>query len=143
MGSLGDGPHEFLGPKNGACPLCHQPREHWKHRGPAACDFCADLRVAWRYPTKEVTAVPGPLDKGPTMWEAATTLSDAWLACQACHELIEAGRRWPLARRAAEHFIAQRADVVLEHGEQLSLVRQVYTLHALFFAARQGPALGI
>jgi hypothetical protein len=140
--TLTDKPHEYLGPLGGTCPVCGRAAADPLHHAKPCCDFCTDGRIAWRYPARPVTAALGPPGRGPDL-QTAVRFNDAWLACQPCHELIDRGERHGLARRAATTFAAERPGRALEPHELEGVLRQMASVHALFFANRRGDPVGI
>jgi hypothetical protein len=140
--TLADRPHEYLGQPGRTCPVCGRAAGHRLHQAKPCCDFCTDGRIAWRYPTRPVTAALGPPDGGPDL-RTAVQYNDAWLACQACHELIDRGERHGLARRAAAALAAERRGRALGPHELEGVLRQTASVHALFFANRRGDPVGI
>ena len=80
------------------------------------CDFCADHPAAYRYPTRRAGIVP--------IGDAVVVLPGGdWLACPACHLLVEA-QQWDT--------LSARAKLSTEHGA---------ALWACFRKCRSGPAV--
>ncbi len=67
------------------------------------CDFCNSTDPRWEYPCKDfnsMTTVDVEKNRAKD-W----TMNGAWLACDLCHELIEANNYEGLAERSAEKLI--------------------------------------
>lgn len=94
---------------------------------PPICDFCSEPNPRWQYPASDfIMHVPGPDDYGS---------EGAWAACDACHDLIEAGDGDGLAKRSADKFA--RNTPGMPRSFLLSRIRE---LHEGFWSRRKGPA---
>ena len=94
------------------------------------CDFCRDPEVAWDYPGDDFSETM--VINGHRFTYMST--GGGWLACSACHDLIEAGDRKGLCDRTM-------ADLGPVHGALEAALREdALHLHALFFSHRTGPA---
>ena len=95
------------------------------------CDFCSAINPTWDYPA--TTFHDAPLN--------ANSLAD-WLACDACHTIIEAGNVDALAGRAIRNSAnpSIRAMAIHDLPPMLDTARRLYDE---FFAHRIGPAYRI
>jgi hypothetical protein len=87
------------------------------------CDFCSSRDVAWTYPARNIS-----------LEDINATSMGAWLACNACHALVERGDRGALVERA---FTAPLLQALAEDARSIAFVQR---LQAGFFANRLGPA---
>lgn len=78
------------------------------------CDFCSAPGARWSFPCQDFDDNEGP-----------------WAACDECKDLMVAGRRLPLWRRAVEHELRMNPG-------QTGVLRAVKTAHDGFFAHRIG-----
>jgi hypothetical protein len=97
-------------------PTPHDPATAGAPARRPVCDFCAEQPAAWRYPTRRDGLIP-------VGGVALVLPAGDWLACPACHQLVEAGL-W-LA-------LSIRARLSAEHGA---------VLWAYFRETRGGPAI--
>jgi hypothetical protein len=109
------------------------------------CDFCNNFEPAWEYPCKDFITLSRSLDDpgtliGPEVEDMPDTprkpLSESrgeWLACGACHDLIEANKLAELAKRCAD------ADPWPDHA-YAEHVLMLVALHGAFVEHRTGPA---
>jgi hypothetical protein len=84
---------------------------------------CPGTFPAWRYPAVTLTDMCG------------SRSVDDWLACEECHELIEAGDRNALARRSLTTDSCQMALGVIGQSAVFAYRRD---LHDRFWKARRG-----
>lgn len=93
--------------------------------GEERCDFCHARLPEWRYPCESFTVTfrghPMPGSTG------------AWLACQRCHELIQAEDWETLADRAVRGFEMLPPQVVEEVRNAIKRFHQAFNEH------RTGP----
>ncbi len=89
----------------------------------SVCDFCSSPAPAWRYPADTFHDLFG-----------SRSVED-WLACEACHRLIQSGDRSALARRSLDAPGVRMAVGVLGRVLALDYCRD---LHARFWRARRG-----
>lgn len=99
------------------------------------CDFCSTPDGAWRYPTQtfeteDVNASENGEPYGPI---TPRSVGD-WMACDVCHDDIEANRWDALAKRSL------RGQPAFLRREAMPRIR---TLHRTFVAHRTGPALSL
>lgn len=90
------------------------------------CDFCSEPHPAWGYPAKDFVGY----EVGGLVGESV----GGWAACNACHDLIEAGDRAALARRTLAALPTPADEEVWDF---------VGDLHRKFFEHRCGPAVQI
>jgi hypothetical protein len=94
---------------------------------PPICDFCSAEPVAWEYRTRDSSLnIP---DKGDCI------SGQGWLACQACHELIQAGLRDELAFRSASRLALMEPGMTVTVSLALPAIR---LWHDEFWANRKG-----
>lgn len=107
----------------------------------ARCDFCyePDPEPAWSYACRDFTVeVPEISFLGPVM--------GAWLACRACHDLIEADDYTTLSNRATDEHIRRRtatsaiATRLAGPEYRAALLDALTNFHLQFKALRTGPA---
>jgi hypothetical protein len=91
------------------------------------CDFCSAPHPRWSYPCRpSVTEVAG----------IAVHDMEPWAACDACHQLIQAGNRDGLARRSVETLIASNPEFAPERAELFAFLR--CGAHERFYRTRLG-----
>lgn len=111
------------------------------------CDFCSEQNPTWKYPCKMVNqAGPGgvaitgeviminPGTKEARLMSFYESNPD-FIACQTCHDLIEADEKVPLAIRSIERFMAANPRIPQE-----AAVESVTAVHSRFWLTRNGPA---
>lgn len=114
------------------------------------CDFCSEQNPAWLYPCTMINqggpggaAVTGEVvmvnpDTGEQrLWSVYEDNPD-FLACQSCHDLIEAGEQVALAIRSIDRFVAVNPRVPQEY-----VVESVTAVHSRFWQTRNGPAQAV
>jgi hypothetical protein len=104
----------------GVCDFCSSPEPRWEHR-------CHD--------NESVMIAVGSADELATTMGAGSLGS--WAACDPCHDLIEAGSRDELARRAARRIGEQSG---LPADLTLAATRQA---HRQYWEFRVGPGFPI
>lgn len=96
----------------------------------ALCDLCCSRPGVWRYPTQDFIAYED--------FDRVGVSSGAWLACNDCHLSLQCGDLETLAQRAADNFILDTPEAILE----VEWVRQqMFTLHAQFLEHRRGEPI--
>ena len=103
---------------------------------PVICDFCGSRKPTWEYPAESflitmiVAAPPSDSLKGNSV--------GSWLACDACHRVIETGTSEDLVRRAALNPCVKSG--LVDAGLAIEVARPMYEQ---FFASRRGPAVRV
>jgi hypothetical protein len=87
------------------------------------CDFCSAANPMWEYAADSFFDLCGSRSLG------------AWLACDDCHAVIEAGDREGMVTRAMLNPAMRAATVDKRRAEGY-----ICDLYGRFFAARRGPA---
>ncbi len=88
------------------------------------CDFCSSTPVTHSYPARDIV-IP----------DTRSISRGAWAACEACHDLIEAGDRAGLAVRCADTFELPEGFPPLSFEERISAAT---CIHGQFYKARTG-----
>lgn len=109
------------------------------------CDFCSSPDVHWTYPcsdyankAEQATAVGFQRD-GSLAVESMVIdsfSSGGWACCNACHALIERGRRDKLARRSAKRLLRKNPDLPMSLSNATEHIRR---LQDQFWSHREGP----
>jgi|SRR5215467_8783855 len=94
----------------------------------AICDFCSGVDVTWSYDVEEFQVT-----------EAEWGSIEGWAACDACHELIEAGRRKDLATRALREYFIKHTEVPDLPEVRLIVLNHIQVVHGKFWENKKGP----
>jgi hypothetical protein len=105
------------------------------------CDFCRAPQPAYEYPARDFAATITVTDGGEGEKRSAEWRSQgAWLACEPCAELIDAGEYGKLTVRADKAHDSLRPEHLTRHERDL-LRGALIALHEAFAGAREGPAV--
>jgi hypothetical protein len=99
------------------------------HTEDIRCDFCSDAEVKWSYPANDFIELS-------SMWGSAGD----WAACDACHDLIEAGNQRGLSERSVERYFIHHSIIPDTKQTRALMLREITMLHQAFFHARSGGA---
>ena len=98
------------------------------HTNEIICDFCSKPSVKWTYPAADFVSLS-------TMWGSAGD----WAACNACHDLIEAGDRKGLTARSVDGYFKYGPNLLPDNTTTRALLnREISLLHTVFMEARTG-----
>jgi hypothetical protein len=111
------------------CDFCNAPEPDPMYECPCR-DFSAGVPVIGS--ARRHFGVPD--DVGMTVARSA----GGWCACRACANLVRAGNRKGLERRALES-IRPTIDPALWDRQRVTFVAEIRRLHANFWANREGP----
>jgi hypothetical protein len=96
------------------------------------CDFCSEPHVAWRYPTQNFLAYVVAGIVGQSVGD--------WVACRACHTLIEVGDRAGLLDRSLRTLFDKHPEMRPAEPE---IRHHMAHFHGMFFANKTGAALPV
>lgn len=85
------------------------------------CDFCTGENPEYAYPCKDLEFIA----------ELSASKGE-WCACKTCRDLVEAGDRQSLMRRAKDHLMHNPEFA----GDEAFVIRAVEMLHGMFWANR-------
>lgn len=95
------------------------------------CDFCSASGAPWTYPCDDFTSTVAVHPDGSSMSHGSV---GAWGACDACHDLIEAGDFAGLAERALDAL-----GLAVGGAHAARALAGMRALHEGFRAHRRGP----
>lgn len=99
------------------------------------CDFCSSPDVKWAYKAEPFAGMVLGVDRDGDIMSRHFSSDDGWAACDACHQLIEAGDRDGLIDRCL--YQSHNPDVAAMMHElptKHSQIRQMLeTFHAAFW----------
>lgn len=96
-----------------------------------SCDFCNANHYEWVYPVDDFTQEMDPASNE----EHDVHMLGSWLACNVCHEYIEAGEHKELVRHSLDSYNVPKKSKVYS-----AVKRRVEQLHDEFYFRRSGEA---
>lgn len=113
------------------------------------CDFCSEQNPTWCYPCVMInqagpdgSAITGDMvavdDEGNPHIMALYEDNPDFAACDACHDLVEAGEQVALAIRSIERFVLAHGNVPQDY-----IINMVTAVHSRFWQTRNGPAQAV
>lgn len=105
--------------------------------GEEKCDFCPAQEAAWEHRAEDAQNVMLAIQPGQPTQSFGQGSHGSWAACEACHRLIEAGKRDKLARRAAKKM-AQGHNLPMK-----VILQSVRSAHSMYWDGAVGPGIPI